>query len=197
MGKDAFLCLWATTLWRSPHKATLHLVQGSTPIQWALWPRVWSVDTVGHSEWLCFNSSKSSHSGHLFLLLLSNGLQGVMVHSSLLREGVCYCPVWSAPYLVDVSWWSTFSELPSFLVPGYEEYTTWKLSQKKNISEENRRRVTFSLLFWTFYKVKAKWSTTKLESSKEVPSTHLHGRTHCHMPQHAGETSRWMGSSGD
>lgn len=102
--------------------------------------------------------------------------------SSLLRKGVCYCPVSSAPYHVDVSCWSTFSELPSFVVPGYKEYTPWKLPQKKNISVESRSRVTFYLLFWTFYKVKAKWSTTKLESSKEVPS-HIHApfpwRTAC------------------
>lgn len=74
--------------------------------------------------------------------------------SSLFRKGV-YSPVSSAPDHMDVSWLSTFSELPSFLVPRYEEYTTWKLPQKKNISEENRSRVTFSLLFWMFYKVKA------------------------------------------
>lgn len=193
MVKDAFLCLWATTLWRSPHKVTLYLLRGSTPIQWALCPRVWS---VRHSEWLCFNSSKSSQSGHLFLLLLSNGLQGVMVHFQPVQKGCLFsCFICSWPH--DVSWLSTFSELPSFLAPGYEEYTTWKLPHKKNISEENRSRVTFSLLFWMFYKVKAKWSTTKLESLKEVPSTQLHGRTHCHMPQRAGETSRWMSSNGD
>lgn len=63
--------------------------------------------------------------------------RGSWCTSSLFRNGVCYCPVSSAPDHVDVGWWSTFSELPSFLVPRYEEYTTCKLPRKKNISEEN------------------------------------------------------------
>lgn len=133
MMKDAFLCLWVTTLWRSPHKVTLYLLQGSTPIQWALWPRVWSVDAVGHSEWLCFNNSKNSQSGHLFLLQLPSGLQHVMVHFQPAQNGVCYCPVSSAPDHMDVSWLSTFSKLPS----------SWYLGMRNIPLESSHRRKTF------------------------------------------------------
>lgn len=159
------------------HHTRSHCIYSKGPLQcnrlW--WPRAWSLDTAGHSEWLCFNNSKSGQSGHLYLFLLSGGCP-----SNLFRNGVCCYPVSSAPDHMDVSWLSTFFELRSFLVPVYEEYTTWKLPQKKNISEENRSRVAFFLLFWMFYKVKPKLSTTRLESSKEVPNAHLYGRTHCH-----------------
>lgn len=122
------------------HHTRSHCIYSEGPLQYnrLWWPRAWSLDTAEHSEWFCFNNSKSSQSGHLFLLLLSDGCT-----SSLFRNGVCYYPVSSAADHMDVSWLSTFFELCSFLVPGYEEYTTWKLPQKKNISEENRSRVTF------------------------------------------------------
>lgn len=148
MVKDAFLCLWATTLWRSPHKVTLYLLRGSTPIQWALCPRVWS---VRHSASTVVRAVSQVTFSYFYCQM---DCRVSWCTSSLFRKGV-YSPVSSALDHMDVSWLSTFSELPSFLVPRYEEYTTWKLPQKKNISEENRSRVTFSLLFWMFYKVKA------------------------------------------
>lgn len=126
------------------HHTRSHCIYSKGPLQcnrlW--WPRARSLDTAGHSEWLCFNNSKSGQSGHLFLFLLSGGCP-----SSLFRIGVCCYPVSSPPDHVDVSWLSTFFELRSFLVPAYEKYTTWKLPQKKTISEEKRSRVTFFYCF--------------------------------------------------